>query len=59
VLSCEWRVDEVIRAVESEQPFSEPRYEPGAILVLRNYCAVNYRALDDLERIALSMVRRG
>jgi len=29
------------------------------IMVWRNNCAVNYRALDDLERRALSMIRRG
>jgi hypothetical protein len=59
VLDSKWRVDEVIRAVESEQPVSEPRSEPGATMVWRDNYAVKYRALDDLERSALIMIRRG
>jgi len=59
VINSEWRVDEIIRAVESGQPLSEPRCEPGAIMVWRKNYAVNYRALDDLERSALGMIRRG
>jgi hypothetical protein len=59
LLCSEWRVDELIRAVESEQPVSEPRNEPGATMVWRNHYAVDYRALDDLERSALGMIRDG
>jgi hypothetical protein len=57
VLNSEWRVDEIIRAAQSEQPLSEPRREPRMIMVWRHNCAVNYRVVDDLERSALSMIR--
>jgi hypothetical protein len=59
VINSEWRVDEILRAVESEQPLPEPKQERREILVWRNNYSVNYRPLDDLERSALSMIRFG
>ena len=59
VINSEWRVDEILRAVESEQPLPKPRHERGAILVWRNNYSVNYRPLEDLERNALNMIRIG
>jgi hypothetical protein len=59
VINSEWRVDEILRSVENEQPLPEPKHERQAILVWRNNYSVNYRPLDDVERSALSMIRSG
>jgi Putative DNA-binding domain len=59
VINTEWRVDEFLCAVKSEQPLREPKRERRAILIWRNNYSVNYRPLDDLERSALNMIRFG
>ena len=59
VINSDWRVDEILRAVESEQPLREPKHERRAILVWRNNHSVNYRPLDAHERRALNMIRFG
>jgi len=59
VINSEWRVDEILRALESGQPLAQPKHERRGILVWRNDYSVNYRPLDDLERRALSMIRFG
>jgi hypothetical protein len=56
VLDCEWRVDEIVRAVEEGLPFSEPGPGPTAILLWRTNCVVSHRRLDDLERAAFKMI---
>jgi hypothetical protein len=59
VLSSEWRVEEIVHALESERPLTDPERKPAAILVWRSDYSVNYRPLDDLERSVLSMIRSG
>jgi len=59
MLDCEWRVSEVLRAVEREQSFESPVREPTPILVWRKNCDVHYRALDGTERSAFEVIRRG
>jgi hypothetical protein len=59
VLDCGWQVDKVLRAVEQEQPFQAPIREPRSILVWRKNHNVYYRALDEVERSAFEMIRRG
>jgi Putative DNA-binding domain len=59
VLSSEWRVEEIVHALEREQPLADPERRPAAILVWRSNYSVNYRPLDELERTALSMIRSG
>lgn len=59
VLDCGWRVDEILRAVEQEQSPVPALCEPISILVSRKNWQVNYRGLDNIERSALRMVRRG
>ena len=57
VLDCEWRVDEIVRAVEEGLPISEPSRGPTAILLWRTNCVVGHRRLDDLEQAAFKMIR--
>jgi hypothetical protein len=59
LLDCEWRVDELLRAVDLEQSIPAPIRERRSIIVWRNQCAVNYRAIDDVERRALANIRCG
>ena len=59
VLDCEWRVEEIVRAIAHEQPFSAPARDARTILVWRRSYSVSFRALDDLEQSALRMVGRG
>jgi hypothetical protein len=59
ILNCEWRVDEVLRAVERAQSVETPIREPTSILVWRRNCDVNYRALDGTEQRALELMGRG
>jgi hypothetical protein len=57
LLDCEWRVDEIVRAIEQGLPFSEPSCGPTAILLWRTNCVVSHRRLDDLERAAFKMIQ--
>jgi len=57
VLNCEWRVDEIVRAVEEGLPLAEPIRGPTAILLWRTNCVVSHRRLDDLERAAFKMIQ--
>jgi hypothetical protein len=59
LLDCEWRVDEVLSAVERAQPVAAPTRQEAPILVWRTNCAVSYRALGGVERTALEVIRRG
>jgi hypothetical protein len=58
VLDCEWRVDELVRAVEEGLPLAEPTRGPTAILLWRTNCVVSHRRLDDLERAAFKMIQQ-
>jgi hypothetical protein len=59
LLDCQWRVDELLSAVEREQFVPRPIRERRSIIVWRKDCDVSYRALGDVERRALANVRCG
>jgi putative DNA-binding protein len=58
LLDCEWRVDEVLSAIERGQSVAPVR-EQTPILVWRKDGDVRYRAVDDFERTAFATIRRG
>jgi hypothetical protein len=59
VLDCEWPVDQILRAIEVGQAPPPVLPEPISILVSRRDFQVKYRGLDDIERRALEVIRRG
>jgi hypothetical protein len=59
VLDCQWRVDEVLRAVEGGRSRLPALRESGSIIVSRRDCLVTYRTLEHIERNALDVIRRG
>ena len=63
ILDCEWRVDELLRAVETGTAADGnplvPARLPVSVLVWRNGSRVCYRALENPERAALELARAG
>jgi hypothetical protein len=59
VLDCEWRVEEILRAIEGGRSPLPALRESVPILVSRKDCLVTYRTLDRSERSALDVIRRG
>jgi hypothetical protein len=59
LLDCEWRVDELLSAVERKRFIPAPIRERRSIIVWRKDCDVSYRALGDVEWRALANVRCG
>jgi hypothetical protein len=64
IVDCEWRVDELLREVESgaadiDRKVEEPPRAPVTILVWRNLSGVHYRALEHPERAALELAGAG
>jgi hypothetical protein len=56
ILNCNWRVNDVLRAVESGTEWAEPAQEPVTLLVWRQASQVYYRELAPAERAALEAV---
>ncbi len=59
MLSCEWRVGDVLRAVEGGTAPKEPAHVPGSILVWRQGMEVYYREVEAPERAALEVASKG
>ena len=64
IVDCEWRVDQLLREVETaagevDQTLSAPAQEPVTVLVWRQNSRVHYRPLQSPERAALEVARAG
>src|SRR5208282_839908 len=59
ILRAEWKVADVLRAVEEKRDWVVPTRSRLRILVWRHNSLVSYRELDDGEADALEMLRRG
>jgi hypothetical protein len=58
VLRAEWRVAEVVRAVEEKLDWKPPTRERHRILVWRRNSRVSYREIDSNEAAALVLLAR-
>jgi hypothetical protein len=58
VLRAEWRVAEVLRAVEERRDWNPPRRERNRILVGRRNSRVSYREIASNEAAALALLAR-
>jgi putative DNA-binding protein len=59
ILRNEWRVTDVLSAVESGREWSQPAYQKTTVLVWRQHAQVNYRELEDVETGALTLLSEG
>ena len=59
VLECEWRIDTMMRAFQTGDTPARPSHERTSILVWRNNCDVDCRALDEAVRAAFAVLREG
>ncbi|MGO9451577.1 MAG: putative DNA-binding domain-containing protein [Candidatus Binataceae bacterium] len=59
ILHAEWKVAEVLRAVEEKRDWGVPARSGNRILVSRHNSRISYRELDDIEADALEMLGRG
>jgi hypothetical protein len=59
ILRNEWRVTDVLSAVESGREWSQPAHQKTAVLVWRQHAQVNYRELEDVETGALTLLSEG
>ena len=59
ILRGEWRVTEVLSAVERGDKWVEPARETNAVIVWRRGTSVHYRILEDAETDALALLRKG
>lgn len=59
MLDCEWRVNDVLRAIETATEWREPEPGPVFLLVWRQGTQVYYRELELPERAALEVASRG
>jgi hypothetical protein len=59
MLHNEWRVSEVLSAVESGDDWVEPTHETTMLIVWRQGTQVRYRDLEDEETRALDILRKG
>ena len=59
ILRNEWRVADVLCAVESGRGWSQPANQKTAVLVWRQDAQVNYRDLEDMETRALALLSEG
>jgi hypothetical protein len=59
ILSGEWRVSEVLRAVESGDEWGEPTHETTTVIVWRQGTQVHYRIVEDAETDALLLLQKG
>jgi putative DNA-binding protein len=59
ILRNEWRVTDVLCAVESGREWRQPAHQKTTVLVWRQDVQVNYRDLDDVETGALALLSEG
>jgi putative DNA-binding protein len=59
MLDCEWRVNDVLGAVETATQWTEPEPGPVFLLVWRQGAQVYYRELEPPERAPLEVASRG
>jgi hypothetical protein len=59
IVPSEWRVADVLRAVEQGREWTRPEHEEASVLVWRRNALVNYRNLEPVERDALVIVSKG
>jgi hypothetical protein len=59
ILHNEWRVTDVLCAVESGREWSQPAHRKTTVLVWRQEAQVNYRRLEDVETKALALLSEG
>ena len=59
ILDTNWRVDEILHAIETGETWSEPEGAPASIIVWRQNSRVNYRVVERAERAGLEMARDG
>jgi hypothetical protein len=59
ILGGEWRVSEVLRAVESGDEWGEPTHETTTVIVWRQGTQVHYRIVEDAETDALLLLQKG
>lgn len=55
ILDCQWRVDELRRAVEDKGEWSAPARSPTSVVVWRQNSRVYHRELERSERTALGL----
>jgi len=59
ILRNEWRVTDVLGAVESGREWSQPAHQKTTVLVWRRDAQVNYRDLEEMETTALALLSEG
>ncbi len=59
IVHSEWRVADVLSAVESGDDWSEPGHQSAAAIVWRQDAQVRYRDLQEVEARALALVSEG
>lgn len=59
ILRGEWRVCEVLSAVERGEKWIEPVQEANTVIVWRRGISVHYRILEDAETDAVALLKKG
>jgi len=59
ILHNEWRVTDVLGAVQSDCEWGEPAHRKATVLVWRRDSQVYYRELQDVEARALALLSEG
>ncbi len=59
ILRNEWRVTDVLSAVESGREWSEPAHQKATVIVWRQNAQVYYRNVEDVEAGALALLSEG
>ena len=59
IVHTEWRLGDVLQAVEQGRKWSDPEHQDASVLVWRQHALVYYRSLERLERDALVIVSKG
>jgi hypothetical protein len=59
IVHTDWRVEDVLHAVEQSREWINPEHEETSVLVWRQNALVHYRGLEPVEREALAAVSAG
>ena len=59
IVQGEWRVADVLSAVESGHDWSEPGHQSAAVIVWRQDAQVHYRDIQEVEARALTLLSEG
>ncbi len=59
IMHNQWRVTDVLSAVESGREWSEPAHQKATVIVWRQDAQVYYRDLEDVEARALALLSEG